>query len=52
MALIHDIGEAITGDIVPSDGVPKGIALSLAIVSELNPHRGKALPRRSRHSIS
>lgn len=25
MALIHDIGEAIIGDITPSDGISKGI---------------------------
>jgi 5'-deoxynucleotidase YfbR-like HD superfamily hydrolase len=25
MALIHDIGEAIIGDIAPSDGISKGI---------------------------
>jgi 5'-deoxynucleotidase YfbR-like HD superfamily hydrolase len=25
MALIHDIGEAIIGDITPSDGVSKGM---------------------------
>ncbi|KAF2158022.1 hypothetical protein K461DRAFT_290281 [Myriangium duriaei CBS 260.36] len=26
MALVHDIGEAIVGDITPSDNVPKGTA--------------------------
>ena len=27
MALVHDIGEALTGDITPSDGVTKGSTL-------------------------
>lgn len=36
MALAHDMGEAIVGDITPSDGVPRGIVCcSLSVLNRL-----------------
>lgn len=50
MALAHDMGEAIVGDITPSDGVPRGIVYcSLSVLNGfLMFHRREAAQRTPR----
>lgn len=52
MALVHDMSEALTGDIIPSDKIPKGLPLSSTKLSSLNNTRGETPSRASGVSVS
>jgi hypothetical protein len=52
MALVHDMSEALTGDITPSDKISKGLTLPVMKFSSLNNNRGEAPSRASRLSVS